>query len=69
MTREQLIQKHRHEIGGMVLDAAMKARAGAELSLFLRGVYAKIDAILGQAHHDAQPVGTNGKTQAPLAKA
>jgi hypothetical protein len=61
-TREQFIDLHRYEFGGMILDAVTTKLTGAPLALFLQQISAKIDARLGKAYDDLmkQPVG-NGK--------
>lgn len=55
MTREQFIEKWRHEFGGMILDAATAQRTGADLSVALRQVMRKIDSILGIQWDALQP--------------
>lgn len=60
MTREEFIQSHRHEFGGLVLSAATAGLTGAALSVFLRGVYQRIDAELSQAWQELQPKPANG---------
>lgn len=52
MTTEEFVGKYRHEIDGWILDAAMGGRHGAELSIFLRAMRAKIETKLGQIHMD-----------------
>ena len=67
MTRIEFVNEYRHELDGWILDAAMESRKGAELSIFLRQMRAKIEAKLATMH-DAltnerpavQPVQTNG---------
>lgn len=54
MTREQFIADHRDRIMGMVLDAYLSTRAGAELSLALRGASAKTDGLLGEMFDQLQ---------------
>ncbi len=54
-TREQFVQEYRHEIEGWMLDAAMTKRSGAELSIFLRSIRARIEAKLAAMHADLQP--------------
>ncbi len=55
MTRDEFIDKFRHEIGGMVLDAATAHRTGAELAVSIRFVMKKIDATLGAAFDSLAP--------------
>jgi hypothetical protein len=47
VTRADFIERHRHELSGMVLDAATTQAKGAELSLLLRGLLRKVDLKLG----------------------
>lgn len=63
-TREQFVQDYRHEIEGWLLDAALTKRNGAELSLWLRAMRAKIEAKLAAVYADLQPVpNRNGVTK------
>lgn len=52
LTREEFIEKWRHEVGGMILDGATLQATGAELGLFVRNILRKVDQRLGQMHHD-----------------
>ncbi len=54
MTKEQFVAKWRHEIDGWILDAAIEARRGADLSMFLRGMRAKVEAKLVAMYCDFQ---------------
>lgn len=62
------VQKLRDELCGMVADAGASHRTGGELALFLRGKFARIDAILKELTDPPtpQPV-ANGKPAAPAA--
>lgn len=72
MTKEEFVEEFRHEIGGMVLDAATAQRTGAELALSIRTVMRRIDAKLGQMYDALAPAPeqpkpgpqTNGKPAA-----
>lgn len=55
MTRQEFIEKYRHEFGGMVLDGATNQANGAALSLWLRNVLRKVDAILAAQYADLAP--------------
>ncbi len=55
MTRQEFIEKFRHEIGGLVLDAATSGKTGADMSMTLRHAMRKIDAMLGKAYDDVAP--------------
>ena len=52
MTRTEFIGQFRNELLGMVLDAALANRRGAELALSMRASAGKLDALLG-AMYDA----------------
>jgi hypothetical protein len=54
MSREQLFNKYKHVIAGMILDG-MTHRTGAEKSLFIAQIFAKIESILAQIHQDMSP--------------
>lgn len=54
MTTHEFVEKWRHEIGGIVLDAVTTQARGAELSLFCRTILRKIDNILVRMHEDAK---------------
>lgn len=55
MTKRQYLDAHRHKLAGLVLEAHMHPRSGAELSVTLRGLFARVDAILAEAWDDAHP--------------
>lgn len=55
MTRQEFIERHRHEIGGMVLDAATAGLHGEALSVFVRGIMRKTDLLLGRMHDELRP--------------
>lgn len=60
MTRDAFIERYRHEIGGMILDAATAGLHGEALSVFTRNILRKVDAVLAKMHADfATP--TNGQ--------
>lgn len=46
LTREEFIDRHRHELAGMVVDAATFGEHGAPGAMLLRGLMKKIDARL-----------------------
>jgi hypothetical protein len=54
MTRQEFVERFRHEISGMVLDA-IKPRDGAELAVFVRNIMRKVDAVVGQQYDALQP--------------
>lgn len=49
MTRRQYIETFRYELAGLVLEAQMNPRSGAELAMSLRPLFARVDGILGRA--------------------
>lgn len=52
MTKEEFASQWQHEIDGWVLDAAMEARRGGELSIFLRSMRLKIRQKLFAIHDE-----------------
>lgn len=67
MTRTEFVERHRHEIAGLVLDAATHGKHGSELAAWLRGVMRVIDTRLMQMHAELTatteevPPNANGK--------
>lgn len=55
MTREQFLADHRHALAGMMMEGVIRGKDGAELALFMRLMYAKIDATLGVLYDAAFP--------------
>jgi capsid protein len=47
MSRQQFIDCFKHELVGLVMDAATSGRTGADLGLFARLVCKQVDAKLG----------------------
>lgn len=53
MTREQFIERWKHQLLGLILDAAISHRTGSELSLFLEHTAAaKLYGMLGRMHQE-----------------
>lgn len=50
MTRQEFIEKFRHQWDGIVLDACITHRTGAELSMWLRQMRGRIELGLGEMH-------------------
>lgn len=50
MSREDFIEKYHHQIAGIVLDGATGRREGEAMSIWLRLVMAKVDAVLNKAY-------------------
>ena len=67
MTRDQFVEKWRHEVGGMILDA-VTPREGAHAAMFVRQILKKVDAKLAEMHGDltsgiAAPIGQTQASQ------
>lgn len=54
MTKQEFIDKNRHEFGGFCLDMMQKAE-GPALSLVIRTIMRKIDILLSNAYEDLIP--------------
>ncbi len=52
MSKEELIDKYRHLVSGMILDG-LQPRQGQELSVWVRDILAKTDRVLANIAHDA----------------
>ncbi len=50
MTRDELVFKYRHELGGLVTDAAFAGRTGAQMAMQMRQAMVRIDGILAEIH-------------------
>lgn len=50
MSAKELIEKYRHEFGGIVADAFVVPRQGTELSIAMRNSFRKIDDLLLKIH-------------------
>ncbi len=59
MTRKEYHEKFRYELEGLVLDAMLSNRKGAELSLCLRAYLSKIAVILDQQYDALVPADLN----------
>lgn len=64
MTRQDFIDKHKHELAGVIADAAVVQRAGAPLAHFLRLAMQRIDQRLGSIYDDLQPAETKPQLRA-----
>lgn len=65
MTKDEFLEKWRHELSGMILDAATSEHRGAALGLFAREIMKKVDRHLVAMHNDftAVPIPpTKGKS-------
>lgn len=62
MTREEFLEKYRHRISGLVLDAMFGDRAqGGELSLRMRTVLKQIDALIIEMYREFPQPAPNGQ--------
>lgn len=52
MTKQAFIDKYKHELAGLVADAAVTARSGAPLAEWLRRSMQQIDAKLGSIYDE-----------------
>ncbi len=68
MSKEDFINRWRHELAGEILDACTVQRTGADLGLFVRRVMQKIDARLGQMWQEFQPKPTANGAVLPARK-
>lgn len=55
LTRDEVIDRFRHEFFGWIADAFLQDRRGGELSLCLRAASAKIDAKIGEMYDSIVP--------------
>lgn len=53
--REQFIERHKDELQGCVSDAAIRARTGGELAIFLRVSFYKMETLLGKIFDELTP--------------
>jgi len=51
-TREQIIERYRHEFGGMIADVVSTDKRGAELARRLSLNFARIDQLIGQMYDE-----------------
>lgn len=47
---QQLVEEFRHELCGIVADAYVNERRGAELSIAQRNAFRRVDEIIGRIH-------------------
>lgn len=52
---EKFVERHRHELAGLICDAALVARGGAPLAIFLRESMKLIDARLKLMYAELRP--------------
>lgn len=53
--REQFIERFKDQFQGCVSDAAIRARAGGELAIFLRTSFFKMETLLGKIFDELAP--------------
>lgn len=64
MTRQEIVDRFRHEISGAVLDALYREASGGELSILVRALLRTIDRAAGAAVDEAAKLPapqTNGR--------
>lgn len=64
MTKQAFIEKHRHELAGLVADAFTVTARGGPLAIMIREAFKKIDARLALIYDELCPaphVPANGK--------
>lgn len=54
--RKAFIDRHRHELAGLILDGATFNRTGGELALWCRGIMHRCDQKLAQMFDDLFPL-------------
>jgi hypothetical protein len=52
MTRQEFIDRHKHELVGVVIDGMVAERKGGESALFVRTVMHRYDRLLGAIYDD-----------------
>ena len=55
MTRQEFVERWKHQLAGMILDGATVARTGADLGLWCRSVMGKTDVLLARMYDDLHP--------------
>ena len=50
MDRDEFVDRFKHEVFGLILDAVVVQRTGPELSIFLKGVSARTEGKLGEIY-------------------
>lgn len=58
MTKTEVVEAHRHEIAGYVMDAVTCGLTGAPLAMLLREMMKKIDQRIGKIYDDSQQAET-----------
>ena len=61
MSKDQFLMRWKHEWRGLLLDSLLAQKTGAERSLYLRQLEAKIDGNIQTMFDDAQPNGAPKK--------
>ncbi len=55
MTRDQFIAREKHQILGLVIDAMVVRRNGADLSIFMETVTGRVEEVLGRVYDQVNP--------------
>jgi len=67
LTRQDFVEKHRHELAGIAFDAALAGRKGGELALWARTMLVQIDRRLGMIYDElTKPAGPHGASKPPM---
>lgn len=55
MTRTELVEKYKHKLAGMLLEATTYRVKDAELSLYIRNMIHRADAVIMDIFNDCYP--------------
>lgn len=55
-SKQEFIERWKHDLGGMLLDASTVGAKGPALSLWVAGIMEKVERRLGQYYDDLAPV-------------
>lgn len=56
LTRGEFVEKFRHELAGLYIDAITQQRTGAELAFYIRQLMHKCDKLLGTFYDAAKGI-------------
>ena len=66
MTKDQFVERHRHKLGGMILDGLVCSAKGDELSMRIRSLLRGVDQLLAQMYSELCPEPKeNGQAKPP----
>lgn len=63
MTQDDFVEKHRHELAGLMLDAMLEHRTGSAGALWLRVMMKKLDTRLVAIYQDMHPAKPQGEAK------